>query len=52
MAGWSFLLCYLDHECRPFGIGQAGNNETTLNYSDGNNNNTTTTASSNATISF
>lgn len=19
MAGWSFLLCSLDHECRPFG---------------------------------
>lgn len=19
MAGWSYMLCYFDHECRPFG---------------------------------
>ena len=21
MAGWSYMLCYLDHDCKPFGPG-------------------------------
>ena len=44
MAGWSYMLCYFDHECRPFG--EAGFVDFVLNgFVMANETDTTTTAS-------
>lgn len=32
MAGWSYMLCYFDHECRPFGGAWFGNVTTAAGY--------------------
>lgn len=36
MAGWSYMLCYFDHECRPFGGAFVGGEEKSNNVTKNN----------------